>query len=251
MATQMTARKLIQDSMRTINVLASGETPTADEAADCLSILNEMVEAWALETLMLYHTPQFVFSITPGQQVFTIGPGGDFDMPYRPIEIDRLYYRQQEGAPNELDLPIIILTPDEFRGIRTKRTTSTIPTWAYVDYDYPLVTIQFWPIVREGDKKVVVYPLATLQQISDLDTLISMPEGYARALRFNLAVEISPEFSRPVTGDVATMAADSLKKIKRRNQRGEVLAVDSFLLHHPVAFDYRTGEGVGRASRRL
>ena len=41
-----TARTLITRSLRTLGVLHSGETPSAEEANDALDSLNEMLGAW-------------------------------------------------------------------------------------------------------------------------------------------------------------------------------------------------------------
>lgn len=234
--------------MRTIGAIASGETPTADEASDSLDVLNEMIESWRLESLLLYHTPEFVFPTVAGQAKYTVGVGGDWDME-RPTEIDRLFYRQMPGNVKEqLDLPISIMTPDEYRMIPTKNTDSTIPTWAYIDYDYPLLTIQFWPVPSVG-QHIVMYPFATLQGVSTLDDVITFPDGYARALRFNLAVELAPEFGRAASADIREIAGESKGVIKRRNQRGEVLLMDPYLIRRPIAWDWRTGEGAGHSGR--
>jgi hypothetical protein len=41
-----TARELITQSLRTLGVLHSGETPSAEEANDGLTSLNQMLNAW-------------------------------------------------------------------------------------------------------------------------------------------------------------------------------------------------------------
>jgi hypothetical protein len=51
-----TYRDLITSSLRSIGVLHSGETPSAEEANDSLDALNEMLNAWIYEGVNLEHT---------------------------------------------------------------------------------------------------------------------------------------------------------------------------------------------------
>lgn len=52
-----TARDIITRALKRLRVLASGETPTSDEAADCLDALNDMLSAWAINGIDLAHLP--------------------------------------------------------------------------------------------------------------------------------------------------------------------------------------------------
>ncbi|NBR25539.1 MAG: hypothetical protein EBU08_17530, partial [Micrococcales bacterium] len=49
-----TVQELIDGAMRLAGVVADGETITAKEAQDALSAMNQMIEAWALEGILLY-----------------------------------------------------------------------------------------------------------------------------------------------------------------------------------------------------
>ncbi len=52
-----TARTLITRSLRTLGVLHSGETPSAEEANDALDALNEMLGAWIHDGIDLEFVP--------------------------------------------------------------------------------------------------------------------------------------------------------------------------------------------------
>ena len=51
-----TARKIVTDALTDLGVLQVGETPSADDAAACLSKLNRMLGTWAARGLVV---PQF------------------------------------------------------------------------------------------------------------------------------------------------------------------------------------------------
>jgi len=67
---------IISRALKDIGALASGETPTADEAQDAFDMLNDMIDQWSNEDMMVFYRTEIVFPITPGQTQYTIGPGG-------------------------------------------------------------------------------------------------------------------------------------------------------------------------------
>jgi len=81
-----------------------------------------------------------------------------------------------------------------------------------------------------------------LEAFADYDTLYDLPPGYARALRYNLAVELAPEFGRPLDPLVAGLAAESLATIKRANVRTVPVGVDAALIVDAAGFDINVGE---------
>ena len=240
MPTTMTARRLITNALRTLNVIATGEVPSATEAEDSLEVLNEMVESWNTEDLMIYNVPRVVQQFQAGKGLYTLGPGGDWEME-RPNKIESLYWRR---PLDDLELPIRMQTAQEHRHIPIKSITSTIPTWGYVIYDFPLATIQFWPVPSES-QECVIYPWARLTTAANLDTVFALPDGYARAMRFNLAVELSSEFPSVLAPEewarLNGTALESKATIERVNYKGEVLVMDGFLTQ-PRAYDWRTDE---------
>jgi len=50
-----TARDVITRSLRKLKILASGETPEAQEADDCLEALNQMLAEWEIDGVDLAH----------------------------------------------------------------------------------------------------------------------------------------------------------------------------------------------------
>lgn len=50
-----TASDIVTRALRSLRVISSGETPTADESADGLTALNDMLAAWALDGIDLGH----------------------------------------------------------------------------------------------------------------------------------------------------------------------------------------------------
>jgi hypothetical protein len=69
----MTARDLITRALRTIGVLAQGETPTAAEAQDALLALQDMVGSWGLHPLTLLTRERPTFNLVANEGTYTLG----------------------------------------------------------------------------------------------------------------------------------------------------------------------------------
>jgi len=233
-----TARRLITNALRTLNVTASGETPSAAEASDALEVLNEMLEQWDLEELMVYTIVRNILTLTATQGTYTLGTGGDWNIA-RPIRIDRAFFRE---TATELELPAKILSEEEYQGIRLKGTTGSWPRWIYNDRAYPLSTVTAWPVPAVGNQ-IVLYTWGQLGSIANLDTSWDFPPGYAMALRYNLAVALAPEFARKVSVELASWAASTKMKIKTVNTEVPILSVDP-ALHRGQGWDWQTGETI-------
>lgn len=68
---------IISRAMKDIGALASGETPTPEEAQDALDMMNDMLDQWSNEDMMVYNTTEIIFPVVNGQTQYTIGPSGD------------------------------------------------------------------------------------------------------------------------------------------------------------------------------
>ena len=67
---------IISRALKDIGALEAGETPTSDAAQDAFDMLNDMLDQWSNEDMMVFYKTEIVFSITPGQSQYTIGAGG-------------------------------------------------------------------------------------------------------------------------------------------------------------------------------
>lgn len=230
---------LISSSLRLIGVLASGEVPSADEANDALTILNQMIDSWSAEKLMIF-TDQVV-TLTPGtlKQAYTLGVGGDFNQA-RPPKIDRMSVIIL-NSPN-LELPIEMLSDEQWQAIPVKNVSSAVPTQVWDDGGFPLRTLSFWPIPSVS-VNFVLYAWTALSQFADLSTTdYTFPPGYLKALRYNLALDLAPEFGRPVPPEVAAQAVISKAIIKTMNVQESILQIDPALGGRGGFYNWRTDQ---------
>lgn len=222
----MTGRDFVSASLRLIGVLAPGESLESQEATDGLSSLNRMLGSWSTEELVINATTRESFTLTPGTQQYTMGSSGTFNTT-RPLNIVRAALRDETQTP-AAEYPINILTLAEWQRIIVKAQSSEVVTDLYAEGTYPLETINIYPKPTIA-YKLVLWSDKPLTEISTLDTVLAFPPGYERALIYNGAIELAPEYGRTVSAEVAKVADESKANLKRLNHRPRLLRVDDAL----------------------
>jgi hypothetical protein len=67
---------IISSALKDIGALAAGETPDPAAAQDAFTMMTRMLDQWSNEQMMVFYKTEIVFTLTPGQTQYTIGPGG-------------------------------------------------------------------------------------------------------------------------------------------------------------------------------
>ncbi|MCU1301964.1 MAG: hypothetical protein JWQ87_2248 [Candidatus Sulfotelmatobacter sp.] len=210
------ALDLIKGAMRNLNIYATGEEPSADEAQDALVILNQMIDTWNGEGLMIFTTVITDFPLTSSKQIYTLGTGGDFNIA-RPAEIDRASIVILSNPQQPLEYPIpVYSTQDWQEKVPIKNVPGNLPLLIYDDGGFPLRTLTFWPVASDSTL-FRLYSWQQLTQFNDLQQVASYPPGYMEALRYNLAIRLAPEFQKSVPPETAVLAMNAMAKIKTSN----------------------------------
>jgi hypothetical protein len=212
-----------------------GLLPQAAEEADSFDVLNEMLESWSLNGLMITKIVREQFPLVPGQQTYTIGVGGNFDTS-RPIELKNVGV-----VLSGVELPVEIFNTQKWAAIESKSLQSTIPQAIFVDGSFPLDNYNIWPIPNAAND-LVLYSKKVLTTFSTAGETIELPPGYARAIRYNLAMELAPEFGRDPSALVAITAKETKEEIQRNNIEPSYLTSDVFGLANRKTFNILTGE---------
>jgi hypothetical protein len=233
----VTGRDAATAVLKLIGVLAPGEDMDNSDAEDCLASLNRMLGTWANQRLMIPVVVQEEFSLTTGDQEYSMGSGANFDTS-RPVGLQDATIEDQSQSPT-IEYPLTVLTASEWASIAQKESGNSIPTHIYLEPSYPNATVHLYP-KPQANLKVVLYSLKPLTALA-LDTEISLAPGYEDAIVSNGALRVAPEYGKTPDAMVIKMAADSMSAIKTVNHRPRRLSCDPALVRGPGRYNILTG----------
>ena len=216
-----TAGDIINGSLRLIGMLAEGEVPSSETSDDALNAMNQMIESWNTERLSVYSTQDQVFNWPPATISRTLGPSGDF-IGNRPVQLDDATYFRDPATG--ISYGIKIINQQQYDGIAVKTVTSTYPQVMWINMTYPDIEMYIYPVPT----KLIEFHFISVEELTrpaNLATDLTFPPGYLRAFRYNLAMELAPEFGVEPSGQVQRIAMTSKRNLKRVNNPNDIMAL--------------------------
>ena len=227
----MTARDLITHAMQEIGALATSEALSDADAQASLVRMNSLLDAWQTERLTIYNLNRAVYTLVANQATYTIGPavGADWACTIRPAYIQHVGVIYTLSDPAS-EIPVKIISDDEYAALRIKDTTSTLPRYLYYNPTFPSGTVFLWPVPTDTTVQVALYIPIPMTAGLTLDTVLSLAPSYEEALRYNLAIRLAPIFGRTLEPVTAQLAIESKATMKRSNPRTDEMRVDPAML---------------------
>lgn len=207
----MTVQDLLTAAIRSIGVVAAEEIPSTSELTDALYAANDVLASWSPQILPVTPLVTETFALT-GVLSYTIGTGGTFNT-VRPVKIEAVGITSAGGSHH----PARLVPIEEFQSRLDTTLTGLFAEMCYCDGGFPLMQLTFFPKPASGGS-VEISSYKPLQPFVNLTDNINLMPGYTRALRWALAYEMAPEFGRPVTQELASLAADAKTSITGLNQ---------------------------------
>lgn len=204
--------ELINLALKQVGVLGVGQTAAAEDIADAFKMLNMMLAQWAVKRNVV-HQILDVACATDGSQTYTVGAGGDFNVP-RPSRLQGAYCRQLLTLP--VDYPLEVLKSQTDWGRLSTKFIESMPSTVYYDPQFPLGVLYVWPVPIAG-YEIHLQILAPLQQFADPYEDILLPGEYEEALMYNLAGRLYPMYGMPPDPTIVQLAAASLQTVRMAN----------------------------------
>jgi hypothetical protein len=180
---------------------------------------------------MAYDIERAVFAVTAGQQVYTVGPSGEWNttpimgaQATRPTKIEAIGLIDTTQEP-DLEVPMHELTEAEYRAIQLKTLSSSWQTdWSYSAL-VPLGSIFLWP-KPTVNRSMAVYLWRQLTTWATVQTNLTLPDGYEEAVVYNLAIRLTPEYGGQASPEVIDVARSSKSLVMRMNTEIPTLDLD-------------------------
>jgi hypothetical protein len=236
MAYTASAGDLITQAMTDLGALASGEVPSAAEMTQGLASLNQLIDGWMAEALTVPTIQRNVFALVANQATYQIGPTAvDWVVTNRPVAIQRAGLVLNTVAPS-IEYPLYMMTDEEYGAVSIKALTTVYPSEAYYNPTMPNGTFFLWPTPTVSSNQIALYLPTPLNQFTDATTAIALPPMYARALRYNLAVDLAPGLGREPSPTILGIATAALAAVKLQNLKPSILSIDQAFLDTTAHF---------------
>lgn len=200
----------ITGALRLIGVAGEGMPVSSEIAVDGMTALNQLLDSWSTLGLMVHSNQLQEMPWNASVASKTVGPTGDF-VGARPVSVRNSSYIVISGVY----YPLTMLNEAEFREECNDNLGGT-PDRIWVDMTVPDCTVYLYPIPSVA-LTLNLSSAKELTQAAELDDELVLPPGYLRAFRYNLAVELAPEFGVEASATVKTIATASLADVKRTN----------------------------------
>lgn len=230
MTQTITTVDLIRRSMYLISAVAAGEMPDTSDLNDALITLNEMIDGWNLQPMAVYGKATESFVLTPSQGTYNwgllAGPTG--------IETERpVWLKDCSCVRNGFTTAVEVITQEQYDDISLKDIESPLVERVLYVNSFPFGILTCFPVPSEANTLVFNVARQIAGPLTLQDT-IALPPGYQKAIRYNLAVDLWPEYANSSTDieSVKKIAKEAFGKIKVANDQvppstfGDIPGVD-------------------------
>lgn len=178
----LTSRQIIAHALSLLQVTASGETPSAADAATGLQSLELMLKSWgAVPHLWLETEGSLV--LTTGTASYTL-----------PDDVDTVSSVRRRTT--SIDTPLIEYSRQEYFDLPTKSAQGTPVSW-YVDKQRTTMVLYVWPTASASvaANTTLEYTYQRIiQDVDDLDNEADMPQEWLETIAYGLARRLGPIF---------------------------------------------------------
>lgn len=164
-------------------------------------------------------------TVNPAEQ-FTYTVPGQFAIP-RPLRITRAFTRITAAGNTGLDYPIDVdETGDKYAAIGLKSIPGPWPILLYYNPTFPYGTLYCYPNPTQAGE-LHLWTDTIFTDLTNPTQLINLPQGYARAIKKSLALELVPEYGKIGSTRLALLqkqATEAVGAIKKLNSTPAVQA---------------------------
>lgn len=183
---------IIKASLRLLEVIGIGETPTTEDFTNSAQALNIMVKAWQIDGYKLWAIKEINVPTVAANASYQIGDtatGTGAVVTNRPLRIQDAYIRNASG--NDTTLKIISRQEYDLLG---SKTSSGVPNQIFYDPQLTNGVLYMYPVPTDALSTihlVVQKPLADFNLAVDNP---DFPQEWYQALKWGLAAELAPEY---------------------------------------------------------
>lgn len=228
-----TVLQILTDALRLVGESAApGRGITNEQRDEALLFLNRMLDSWNTLKNNVFSINIARYTLSPSQTSYTIGPTGDF-VAARPVRIENANIVLTNSS-QEVRVPLQLLDADQWANISVQEIPTTIPVALYNDYDSPNSRLYLWGYPTQANDLELYTWDALPNSLAYTDSL-TLPDGYLRAVVYNLAKEIAPLYikkANPLLALITKTAAEARSWVNSQNAGAPLLSNDAAFMNN-------------------
>ena len=212
---------LITDALRDLTVLEGDETPESSDLRDGLRRLKDMLAHWSIQGYLVpgQSKVEHTFAATPSGTTFTVGPT-NVDSPPDIVgtftDLDTiLHYR--EGDEQTQGLRVLKVDANFLAASSSPVGADLRPTHFTFDPAHPNAILALDGGIMAGDVLTLIGYGYLVPNTITQETEQDLPDEYAYAIRWNLVLELAPQFGHRPEREIHMRARDAKAYLKQRN----------------------------------
>jgi hypothetical protein len=185
-------------------------------AQSALDALNTLLDAWSVERLLTWTRPRISLPLVADKGAYSWGVVAGETTPadisaVAPVRLE-IALLTIGGSPAQ-EWPVYVATQEEWEtGIWFKALQSTYPEVLYLEDTQPYSVLHVYP-VPTGGHTLVLLPWQAHSPYAGWDDVLEWPNGYARAMQYNLAMELAPQYSIEPSATLLRIADESKRAL--------------------------------------
>jgi hypothetical protein len=213
---QISRDALITAAIRKLGVIAAGQSPTAQDITDAGVALNMLVGQLRSIGMPLWARKTYTFNPVANQQVYPIGNGTVFNVPY-PIHVLQAY-RQDSGSTTRISMEVIPNFNLNLYPTTSGGTPIQLSYQPFINYG----EISVWPVPDSSatSSTITIVYQSPFQYFNSAADTMDFPEEWYLAIVYGLASLIAPEWGTPLQ-DRQVLAAEADKYLKMAKENGQ------------------------------
>lgn len=213
-----TVEEIINGSARLAGIKGAGRSLNSEQTFAIMSVLKQMLKFWENENVLIHAITRSSFTLVTPKSAYSIGPGGDLDAARPENIINIVHSAESDTLLSNIDASAY--------AVLSATVQSGVPSKYWYNPTIPFGVISLDRTPNAGDV-LHIDSLSALTEFYALSDRLGLPEGYERAIRYNLALEISAEYGKEPSALIIKNAIESLDILKRHNRRVPSMTIPS------------------------
>lgn len=187
----VTRDDIIKAALRSLKVIAVGETPGTEDFTNCAFAMNLLLKSLDAEGYLIWLYQTLSIPLSAAKTSYTIAESGADITNYRPVRIASGWLSDSSSPVN--DVPMIPLSRQEFDQL-TPKVNPGVPNSFYYDPQLPAGIYYPWPQPTTTTYTAKVLIQRPVQDITAATQNFDVSQEWFLPLRWMLADEVSAEY---------------------------------------------------------